>query len=81
MSVFVVSPHGVEAQRWANEMALSLSAYGTVPRLTDPTKWKIWANNVISLPALAAVQAPRPEQFSTWRDWAAQFNLSLRVLE
>lgn len=80
MSSFVVNPRGIDMLRWAGQMALSLSAYGNVPVLTDPAHWRTWAGVVVAIPAVAAVGAPRPEPFNDWRQWAEQFNLSLRLL-
>ena len=80
MSIFTVNPTGTDPVRWAGQMALALSAYGNVPILLDPDKWRDWAATVVGFPAVAAVNAPRPQAFATWEDWAHQFNLSLRLI-
>lgn len=81
MSVFVVKPQGIDVRHWANQMVLSLSAYGCIPKLMNRDDWRSWAALVVSLPAIAAVNAPRPDHFVQWETWAEQFNLSIRLLE
>lgn len=77
MSAFTVNPRNVDPRQWAAQMALSLYQYGPVPTLADPNQWREWARVVIAFPALAAVGAPRPEQFTSWQDWAHAFNWSV----
>ena len=80
MTAFAIISNAIDPVRWADQMILSLSAYGNVPRMAKPADWRDWANVVIAFPALAAVGAPRPERFATWADWVHQFNISLRLL-
>jgi len=81
VSVFIVNPNGFDVIRWTGQMVLSLSAYGNIPRLDNAALWRHWANTVVILPAIAAVGAPRPDNFEHWEAWAAAFNQSIRVLE
>jgi len=78
---FTVNPTGTATIHWCGQMALSLSQYGPIPKLLNETDWRQWADTVVSIPAIASVGAPRPERFSSWSDWAREFNLSIRVLE
>ena len=63
---------------WANATTILISKFGFIPKLTDPTKWQAWAGFVVNVPGIAALNAPRPEGFSDWQDWAKQFNQQVR---
>jgi hypothetical protein len=77
---FTVNPTGTRPIHWSGQMVLSLSQYGPIPKLLNETDWRQWADTVVSLPAIAAVGAPRPERFSSWESWAHQFNQAVRLL-
>lgn len=62
---------------WADHLSLSLERYGIVARLDDPTRWREWAAQVNSLPAVARLSPPDPFQFGDWRDWAVRLTAVL----
>jgi hypothetical protein len=70
----------IDVVNWASQTTTVLAPYGTIPILRDPHKWRDWASMVVSLPALSALGAPRPEGFERWEDWARQFNFAARLL-
>lgn len=70
----------IDAVNWAAQTTTLLAPYGTIPKLTDATKWRDWASIVISLPSIAALNPPRPEPYTEWQQWAKQFNLVARLL-
>ena len=76
----MVDPRYLSVLAWINRTNLLLAPYGPVRRVTDPKGWKDWARYVVALPAVAAVNAPRPEGFEDWRSWAVAFNLSAQAL-
>lgn len=75
-----IDPRMLDAREWAGRTTPSLLSFGTIPLLLDPDRWREWAAYVVALPRIAAVNAPRPERFSTWQDWATAFNVALRLL-
>lgn len=75
-----IDPRLLGAREWAARTTPLLSPFGTIPLLLDPERWREWAAYVIALPRIAAVNAPRPERFQTWSDWATAFNVALQLL-
>ena len=70
----------MEAPAWAAQMTTLLAPYGTIPKLLTEDEWRGWAAAVINLPALSALNAPRPEVYESWQDWGRAFNLVARLL-
>ena len=70
----------MDAVSWAAQTTTALAPYGAIPILHDPGAWRAWASVVVNLPALAALNAPRPEGFETWQDWGRAFNVAVRLL-
>jgi hypothetical protein len=75
-----VDPRILDAREWAARTIPLLQPFGTIPQLRNPDGWREWAAFVVSLPAIAASSAPRPERFAQWSDWALAFNVALRLL-
>jgi hypothetical protein len=75
--MFTIDPRGHDVHRWTSETGRNLAKYGTVTKLVNPDAWQQWAANAIMLPAVAAINPPRPERFGTWQEWAFAFNLAL----
>lgn len=73
-TIQMVDPRYETPRSWTAKNTPALLAYGGIPILFDDDNWRAWATTVISLPAFAAVNAPRPEHFTDWRDWAWRFN-------
>jgi hypothetical protein len=78
--VITITPKHITAERWAAETGRGLWQYGTIPKLLREDQWKTWAAFVIQIPAIDALSPPRPEGFERWQDWAAQFNVLIRLL-
>lgn len=76
----VIDPRYLTAINWTGQMTPLLSNYGPIPRLTEPSRWKAWAQYVGSLPRIAALNPPNPALYPTWQEWATQFNLTVGVL-
>ena len=73
----MIDPRHLSVLEWTAQVTPGLSAYGPIPRLTDETRWPLWAALVIALPGLSALHPPRPEGFQTWQTWAFAFNQSI----
>jgi hypothetical protein len=71
----------MNARDWTGQMTLLLAQYGNIPTLTNDAAWRDWANAVITLPALSALGAARPEGFGQWDAWATEFNRTYALLE
>lgn len=78
--MITIVPRYITAQNWASQTTIMLASIAPIPKLLDEAHWMGWAAYVVSLPELAAVNAPRPEGFSTWDSWATAFNVALRIL-
>jgi len=79
-NVTVVDPRFITLSRWASETAWNLAPFATMPQLLDETKWQDWARYAVGVPAVNALQPPRPEGFSRWEDWADAFNQTIQLL-
>jgi len=75
-----IDPRGMTVQSWTALSTFYISPYGSPPKLTDADQWRDWANFVVSLPAIAALNPPRPTGFSDWDAWANQFNRVAQLL-
>lgn len=69
----IIDPRGMTASDWCGQMALVLDKYGTVGAIRQPPEWRAWARNVVSFPAVQLVQAPNPDDYDNWLDWAIRF--------
>lgn len=69
----IIDPRGMTAVDWCSQMTLGLDKYGAIPAIRDGSEWRRWANIVVQLPAAQLVQAPFPESFETWEQWAIRF--------
>lgn len=78
--MITILPQFISAVNWAAQTTILLNSFGTIPKLVSEDGWLDWATYVISLPDIAAVNAPRPEGFKTWQAWALAFNSQLRLL-
>lgn len=58
-----------------------LAPYGLVPQLMEETRWREWAQFIITIPTVAALTPPSPTFYEQWIDWATQFNLTLRLIQ
>ncbi len=75
-----VDPRNMTVEAWAAETTRLINSHGIIPKLVSEARWKAWAAYVASLPAIAAVNAARPEPYANWRDWAQAFNVAVRLL-
>lgn len=78
--MITIIPKYLSAQNWTGQTTILLAPIASIPKLLDEAHWQGWAAYVVSLPQLAAVNAPRPEGFQKWEDWATAFNVALRIL-
>jgi hypothetical protein len=76
-----IDPRFMTVLSWAAQTTPILVAFGTVPKLQHAEDWRTWGRQVVMLPALAALGAPRPDPFPTWEAWANAFNVVLRLLK
>ena len=70
----------LDVQTWTAQSTTILAPYGLVPKLLDPDAWQQWAACVILIPAVAALNPPRPEVYPTWQQWGTAFNTVVRLL-
>lgn len=78
--MITIDPRFLSAVDWAARTTLLLAPYGTIPILRSEEDWPNWAAAVITLPALSGLKPPKPRSFSNWREWAAQLNQDLNLL-
>lgn len=78
--MITIAPKFISAEHWTAQTGSNLWRYGTIPKLLAEDQWRTWAAWVVLLPAIAALSPPRPEGFERWQDWAAQFNVVIRLL-
>ena len=76
----MIDPRFMSVENWCAFTGTLIESYGYIPKLASADDWKKWAAYVISLPQIAATNAPRPERFSAWQDWAAQFNQNVGLV-
>ena len=75
-----IDPRFIDVMHWTAMTSTVLAPYGTVPILPGPEQWTRWASIILTIPALAALNPPRPERFADWREWASQFNMAAQLL-
>lgn len=75
-----ISPRFINVVDWTAQTTTLLAPYGTIPKLLQPDNWRQWAAFVINLPAISALNPPRPEGYETWDAWARQFNVAAQLL-
>lgn len=78
--MITIIPRFISVRDWTAQTTMMLISFGTIPKLLKEDEWRGWAAAVVVLPEIAAVNAPRPEGFATWQDWATAFNAQLRLL-
>jgi len=62
---------GDDVVAWADRMVLLLETdVDNMPRLDDPEKWREWAGAIFGEPDRVGQDAPDPEGFDTWQEWA-----------
>jgi hypothetical protein len=70
----VVDPRGLSVIEWADYTTNNIEAFGVVGRLDSEDSWMEWAQNVASLSEMQRRGVPPPYMYSSWRDWALDFN-------
>lgn len=70
----MINPFGTDVVDWASQTSTDLLQYGIIGSISRPDEWVQWANNVIALPGIAALNPPDPDFFADWREWAVLFN-------
>lgn len=78
--VLTIDPRFMDVINWTAQTSTVLAPYGVVPKLLNVGQWREWASFTTSMPAVAALNPPRPEGFAAWDDWAQQFNVAVRLL-
>jgi len=76
----IIDPTGLSAVEWCNRVSGELSSLVSPFPLRRERDWKIWARNVVRVPAVSAVSPPNPDAFEDWRDWAFRFNQAIYSL-
>lgn len=70
----MIDPRFETVTSWAQKTTPFLTGFGTIPKLLGDD-WRKWANYIVSLPLIAATNAPRPAGYDSWQKWALAFNL------
>ncbi len=71
----MINPFGIDVVDWASQTSIFLTTYGTIGKVERPDEWVQWANDVIALPGIQALNPPDPDFYpDDWRTWAALFN-------
>lgn len=78
--MLTIDPRFMSVIDWTAKMGFALGSYGVVPKLLSADDWRGWANYIINLPDIAALDPPRPEPFTAWERWAERFNQSISSL-
>jgi hypothetical protein len=71
----MIIPFGIDVVEWASQTSTRIEAYGIIPRIDRPDEWVRWANDVVALPGIEALNPPDPDDYANdWQTWAALFN-------
>lgn len=76
-----IDPRFMSAVSWADHTILVLSDEAPIPRLLNDDDWKTWAAYLILTPDIAKLGPAQPQMFTEWRDWAAAFNETIRLID
>jgi len=76
-----IDPRFMSAVSWADQTILVLSDEAPIPRLLNEDDWKTWAAYLILTPDIAKLGPAQPQMFNKWRDWAAAFNETIRLVD
>lgn len=79
-NVTTIDPRFISVTRWASETAWNLSPFATIPILLDEDAWQDFARYICGVPAINALNPPRPEGFSDARAWAVALNQTIQLL-
>lgn len=69
----VIDPRGFsdDVIAWADQMGFLIERESdNFPRLDDPKEWREWAMCVYCSPDDIGQDAPDPEAYDTWQEWA-----------
>ncbi len=70
-------PRFLDFSRWAALVSASLIPFGFTPTQPDEEEWQGWALAIRNVPALAALNVPRPDGFPDWQSWGFRLNETL----
>lgn len=71
----MIDPIGIGVVEWTSQTSTALSRYGIIGSIDRPDEWVRWANDVVALPGIEALNVPDPDLFANdWRAWATRFN-------
>lgn len=71
----MILPFGIDVVEWASQTSTRIETYGIIPRIDRPDEWVQWANHVVALPGIEALNPPDPDNYADdWRTWANLFN-------
>jgi len=66
---FLPQPDQLQFTQWASVAVEQLSDYGLPQPPNDDAMWQTWATNFCN-GSMPGTQAPDPQGFSSWADWA-----------
>lgn len=70
----MIDPAFLSAVDWTAQTTPILVRYGSVPQIASDDEWRLWADQVLALPAVTGVNPPQHDGFQDWREWALRFN-------
>lgn len=78
--VNVVDPRFMDVMSWTASVIPLIGPFGYVPQLLNEDSWRDWATYIITIPTIAQLSPPSPQNFEVWEDWATQMNIPLALL-
>lgn len=76
----IVDPSFMSPRDWADIVGSEIerSKRAIIGRMERVEDWQTWARLIVDVPAIAADNPPRPEDYEEFIDWARAFNNAVR---